>query len=127
MSRGSWMRRVDESLREVIADEVARLKDPGLGFVTITGVETSPDLRAARVYYSVLGDEEQRAATAAALRRARPRLRGVLGDKVRLKFLPDLVFEYDESIDRGLRMDALLRELGEEGDAPPDDGPATGG
>ena len=116
MSRrgGSRMRRVDESLREVIADEVIRLKDPGLGFVTITGVDTSPDLRAARVYWTVLGDEEQRTETLAALRRARPRLRGAIGAQIRIKYLPDLVFEYDESIDRGNDMERLLYELGEE-------------
>lgn len=128
MSRGgSWMRRVNESLREVIADEVSRLKDPGLGFVTITGVDTAPDLRAARVYYSVLGDAEQHEATAAALRRAKPRIRGAVGDRVRLKYLPDLVFEFDESIDRGFRMEELLRRLGEEGDGGSHAEPAEGG
>jgi ribosome-binding factor A len=128
MSRGgSWMRRVNESLREVIADEVTRLKDPGLGFITITGVDTSPDLRAARVFYSVLGDAEQQAATAAALVRARPRIRGEVGSRVRLKYLPDLHFELDESIDRGNRMEQLLRSLDEEDDAGPDGLPAEGG
>jgi ribosome-binding factor A len=127
MSRGSWMRRVNESLREVIADEVSRLKDPGLGFVTITGVDTAPDLRAARVYYSVLGDAEQHESTAAALRRAKPRIRGAVGDRVRLKYLPDLLFEFDESIDRGFRMEELLRRLGEEGDGGFDPEPAEGG
>lgn len=118
MSRGgSWMRRVNEQLREVIADEVSRLKDPGLGFVTITGVDTAPDLRAARVFYSVLGDAAQLDATAAALHRARPRIRGAVGDRVRLKYLPELHFEVDESIERGNRMDRLLRQLEEEGDA----------
>jgi ribosome-binding factor A len=105
------MRRVNELLREVIASEVAVLKDPGLGFVTITGVETSPDLRAARVYYSVLGDEEQRAETAAALERAAPRIRTITGGQVRLKYLPRLDFVYDESVDRGIRIDELLRNL----------------
>jgi ribosome-binding factor A len=127
MSRGSWMRRVNESLREVIAEEVSRLKDPGLGFVTITGVDTAPDLRAARVYYSVLGDAEQHEATAAALRRAKPRIRGAVGDRVRLKYLPDLEFEFDESIDRGFRMEELLRRLGEEGEDGSDTEPAEGG
>ncbi len=115
MSR-AWMRRVNDSLREAIADEVSRLKDPGLGFITITGVDTAPDLRAARVFYSVLGDADQLEATAAALRRAKPRIRGALGDRVRLKYLPDLIFEFDEVIERGLRMEELLRRLGEEGD-----------
>lgn len=109
------MRRVNESLREVIAEEVSRLKDPGLGFVTITGVDTAPDLRAARVFWTVLGDEAQHAETAAALDRARPRLRSAVGAQIRIKYLPDLVFEYDESIERGIRMEQLLRDL-EDGD-----------
>jgi ribosome-binding factor A len=109
------MRRVDESLREVIAAEVARLKDPGVGFVTITGVSTSPDLRAARVYYSVLGDEADRASTQAALDRAAPRVQGVVGSEVRMKYNPRLQFVYDESIERGMRLEQLLHDL-EEGD-----------
>lgn len=129
MSRrgGSRMSRVDEILREVIADEVARLKDPGLGFVTITGVQTSPDLRSARVFWTVLGDDAQREETAAALQRARPRVRGAAGAQVRMKYLPDLVFEYDESIDRGMRIERLLHDLEEGGDGRPDDGAAHGG
>ena len=123
---GSWLRKVNESLREVIADEVTRLKDPGLGFLTITGVDTAPDLRAARVFYSVLGDAEQQAATAAALLRAKPRLKKAVGGRVRLKYLPDLHFEVDESIDRGNQMEQLLRRLEEDGDAGSDDLPTAG-
>lgn len=108
------MRRVDETLREVIAAEVARLKDPGLGFVTVTGVATSPDLRGARVYYSVLGDEQQRTETQAALERATPRLQGIVGREVRLKYNPRLTFMYDESIEQGLRMDKLLHDIADE-------------
>ncbi len=114
MSKGGFMRRVDEQLRHVVSEEVARLKDPGLGFVTVTGVDTSPDLRHARVYYSVLGDAEQRASTAAALSRASGRVRAAVGERVRLKYLPKIDFEFDESVDRGIRMDELLRDLGSE-------------
>ena len=110
------MRRVNESLREVIAGEVARLKDPGIGFVTITGVDTSPDLRGARVYYSVLGDEEDREATKAALDRAASRVQAVVGREVRLKYNPRLEFVFDESVDRGLRLEALLHEIAEGGE-----------
>ncbi len=114
MSRGgSRMRRVNESLREVIAGEVARLKDPGLGFVTITGVATSPDLRGARVYYSVLGDDEAKEATGAALDRAAPRVQAVVGRQIRLKYNPRLEFVFDESVERGLRMEQLLHEITE--------------
>jgi ribosome-binding factor A len=112
MSKGGFMRRVDEQMRHVVAEEVARLKDPGLGFVTVTGVDTSPDLRHARVYYSVLGDAEQRASTAAALARASGRVRAAVGERVRLKYLPKIDFEFDESVDRGIKMDELLRDLG---------------
>lgn len=117
------MRRVNELLREVIASELATLKDPGIGFVTITGVETSPDLRAARVYYSVLGDDEQRAETAAALERASPRIRAAMGEQVRLKYIPRLDFEFDESVDRGIRIEQLLRDL--DGDDETGDGETT--
>ena len=114
MSPSPFLRRVNERIREIVADEIERLKDPGLGFVTITGVDTAPDLRSARVYYSVLGDDDQHAATAAALERAARRLRAVVGRRVRLKYLPELRFEIDASIEQGLRMERLLRDLREE-------------
>lgn len=126
MSR-EFMRRVDGQLRQVIADEVTRLKDPGLGFVTITAVKASPDLRMARVFYTVLGDDEQRAETAAALTRAKARIRGAVGSRVRLKYLPDLEFAYDESIDHGIHMEALLQRLREEDDGLAGDGDGGGG
>jgi ribosome-binding factor A len=110
------MRRVDELLREVIADEVMRLKDPGLGFITITGVDTAPDLRSAKVYYSVLGDEDQQAATRAALGRAASHIRAGVAGQVRLKYVPELRFEVDEALERGLRMEELLRDLRKEQD-----------
>jgi ribosome-binding factor A len=113
MSRGPRMRRVNELLRELIAGEVARLKEPRLGFVTITGVDTAPDLRSARVYYSVLGDEAQQRDTREALERASPHVRHEVGRQVRLKYIPELRFEIDEAIDRGMRMEALLRDLRE--------------
>lgn len=121
------MRRVNELLREVVADEVARLKDPGLGFVTVTSVDTSPDLRTARVYYSVLGDAAQRESTAAALGRASSRIRAATGDQVRLKYLPKIEFEFDEAIDRGMRMEELLRHLGEEDESDAPGGDPEGG
>jgi ribosome-binding factor A len=128
MSRSPYLRKVNEAVHHVVADEVERLKDPGLGFVTITGVEASPDLRSARVYYSVLGDEDQRRETAAALLRASSRIRAVVGRQVRLKFLPELLFEPDGAIERGLRMEAILRRLREERDEGVDtEGDPSGG
>ena len=126
MSPSPFLRRVNERIREVVADEIERLKDPGLGFVTITGVDTAPDLRSARVYYSVLGEDTQ--ATEAALLRASKRLRSVVGRRVRLKYVPELRFEPDAAIEHGMRIEEILRELreerGEGGDSSPD--PAGG-
>jgi ribosome-binding factor A len=127
MSRGPYLRKVNEALHRVAAEEIERLKDPGLGFVTITGVETSPDLRSARVYYSVLGDDAQRRETAAALLRAAPRIRAVVGRQVRMKFLPELHFTPDEAIERGMRMEEILRRLREEQHEAGDPGVASPG
>lgn len=120
MSRGSRIRRVNELLREVVAEEVARLKDPRLGFVTITGVDVAPDLRSARVYYSVLGDEAQQRDSRETLERSAPHIRYEVGRQVRLKYLPELRFETDEAIDRGMRIEQLLRDLREEHDESSD-------
>ncbi len=108
------MRKVNETIREIVADELTRLGDPGIGFVTVTGVDTAPDLRTAIVYYSVLGDQEDRSATAEALERAHARLQAAVARQARLKYTPRLSFEIDASIDRGFRIDALLHELEEE-------------
>lgn len=112
MTEGIRPDRVAESFKEVLATEIARLKDPRVGFVTVTAVDVSPDLRRARVYYTVLGEEADHRRTAAGLRSARKHLRASLGKKVRLKFLPDLEFVEDESQARGDRVEQLLRELG---------------
>lgn len=105
------MRKVNELVKEVIADAVTELKDPGLGFVTITDVDTSPDLRSADVYFSVLGDDDDTEATAAALARAAPHLQAVLGGQVRMKYTPRLTFRVDPSIGEGLKIDRLLHEI----------------
>ncbi len=120
MSRGATprMRRVNETLREIIAAEVLELKDPRIGFVTITGVDTAPDLRHARVFYSVLGGEEEAVATKAALDHAAPRLHARVSEQVRLKYVPKLHFAVDESIAQGARIDELLRSIEEGHDGP---------
>jgi ribosome-binding factor A len=105
------MRRVDEALRAVLSEAIATdLMDPRVGFVTVTGVKTSPDLRHARVYVSVLGDEPTRAATLDGLRSAHGFLRGVIASRLTLKHTPSLTFSYDESIDRGMRITEILVE-----------------
>jgi ribosome-binding factor A len=113
------MRRVDEAIRQVIGDAVAgNLKDPRVGFVTVTDVRTSADLRHARVYVSVLGDAgapsepAQREATLDGLRSAHGYLQGRIAGELRLKRTPALEFIYDDTIDRALRVDALIDEIG---------------
>ena len=105
------MRKVNELLREVVAEELGGLKDPRIGFITVTGVDTAPDLRHAVVYYSVLGTEEDEAATAEALRSARSRLQRAVASQTRLKFTPVLDFEVDPAIETGERIDRILREI----------------
>jgi ribosome-binding factor A len=110
------MRRVNESLQRVLADALPELKDPRIGFVTVTGVETSPDLRQARVYVSVLGGERKRVQTLEGLTAAHGVLQSRIGRELRLKRTPQLTFEYDPSVERGVRMTTLIDEL-----APGDD------
>ncbi len=107
------MRRVDEAIRQVIGDAVAaELKDPRVGFVTVTDVRTSADLRHARVYVSVLGDVEQREATMAGLRSAHGFLQGKVASELHLKRTPALELYYDDTTDRALRVDELIEEIG---------------
>ncbi len=105
------MRRVNELVRQVLSEAIGQLKDPRIGFVTITGVETSTDLRHARVYLSVLGAERKRAQTLAGLEAARVLLQAQLGRELRMKRTPQLAFEYDPSVERGVRMTKLIDEL----------------
>ena len=106
--------RVGEEFREILAQEILKLKDPRVGFVTVTGVKVTADLRRAWVFYTSLGDDKARAGTRAGLRSARPHLRSTIGRQVRLKYLPDLEFEEDQSLENGQRIDELIRKLHEE-------------
>jgi ribosome-binding factor A len=110
------MRRVNEAVKEVLSEGIGELKDPRIGFVTVTGVETSPDLRQARVYVSVFGSEESRQESLAGLEAAHGVLQGRLARELRLKRTPQLSFEYDPTVERGVRMTQLIDEL-----APDDD------
>jgi ribosome-binding factor A len=103
--------RLNEVVLEVLAEELDRLSDPRLGFVTLTGVEVSPDLRTSDVFYSVMGTPEQHADTEAALASAGPHLRTILGRAVRMKYVPTLRFREDPSVSSGGRIDEILREL----------------
>jgi ribosome-binding factor A len=103
------MRRVNEAVREVVSARLAEgLRDPRIGFVTVTSVDTSPDLRHARVYVSVLGSEDERAATMAGLGSAHGVLQQSVASELRMKHTPTLEFVFDESIDRGMRISELL-------------------
>jgi len=106
--------RVNEVVREVLADELERIADPRLGLLTVTGVEVTPDLRQATVYYSALipaeGDETEHD-TAGALRSVTPRLQAAIGRQVRMKYTPLLVFREDPAIRTGERVDEILRQL----------------
>jgi len=105
------MRRVNEAIREILGDAIAtELKDPRIGFVTVTEVDTSPDLRAARVYISVLGSADERESSLAGLSSAHGFLQGKIASAMRMKRTPTLTFEYDESVDRGARISRLLRD-----------------
>jgi ribosome-binding factor A len=122
------MARVNEVVREALADELERLSDPRLGMVTITGVDVSPDLRQATVYYSSLhpgegtrevdvaqgeavGRTHQQEQTVAALRSSTPHLRAALGREVRMKYVPELTFREDPAIAQGARIEAIIRDL----------------
>jgi ribosome-binding factor A len=113
------MRRVDEAIRQVIGDVVAKgMKDPRVGFVTVTDVRTSPDLSHARVYVSVLGERgrasepEQREASLEGLRSAHGFLQGRVAAELRLKRTPTLEFSYDDTTDRAMRVEQILDEIG---------------
>src|SRR5688500_3084031 len=105
------MRRVNESLRQVLSEGLLDLKDPRIGFVTVTGVKTSPDLRQATVYVSVLGGEKKRVATLAGLEAAHGVLQARISRELRLKRTPTLTFEYDHAVEQGVRMSKLIDEL----------------
>lgn len=125
MSQGSRPERVGDQIRSEIATLLARdVHDPGIGFVTITRVQVTPDLQQARVHYTALGDERARTGTARALQRAAPFLRRQIGSRLRLKRVPELQFLYDESIAGQDRIEQLLHDIraGESsGAAPPTD------
>ena len=116
MPQGARTDRVAEEFREIVAEELPRLKDPRIGFVTVTAVQVSPDLRHAWIFYTVLGDERQQRATAAGLRSATAHLRQELGRQVRLKALPELEFRIDETIAEDRRIEEIIDRLHREED-----------
>jgi len=105
------MRRVNESVRQVLSEAIPELKDPRIGFVTVTGVETFPDLRHARVFVSVLGSEKKRKKSLEGLAAAHGVLQSHLARELRMKRTPTLAFEYDPTVEEGVRMSKLIDGL----------------
>ncbi len=105
------MRRVNAAVREVLSEAVGELKDPRIGFVTVTGVQTTTDLRQAVVYVSVLGSERKRERSIDGLQAAHGLLQAKIARELRLKRTPQLTFEYDPTVERGVRMTQLIDEL----------------
>jgi ribosome-binding factor A len=109
------MRRINEVLREVVGVAITGdLSDPRIGFVTVTSVETSPDLRTAKVFVSVLGDEEEREETLAGLASSHGVIQSRIATETRMKRTPTLTFHYDDTVAKGVRISHLLEE-----DEPP--------
>jgi ribosome-binding factor A len=116
------MRRVNEALKEIIGTALSQdLKDPRIGFVTLTGVETAPDLSHAKVFISVYGKQAEKDSTLEGLRAARPFLQRLISDELNLKRTPMLHFVYDGTIDRGMHIQAILKSAGLEGLRPEDE------
>jgi len=119
--------RLAEQIRKEASDVLAReVHDPGIGFVTLTRVTVTADLQLARIYYTRLGDAPERAATGKALARVRPFVRRMLGDRLRLRHVPDIQFVFDQSIAHQARVEELLREIHAQEPVQPDDVPAPG-
>ena len=114
------MRRVNESVRQVLAEALPGLKDPRIGLVTVTAVETAPDLRHATVFVSVLGSSRKRRASLDGLEAAHGVLQSRLARELRMKRTPQLTFEYDPTVERGVRMTRLIDELAPDDDDPDD-------
>jgi ribosome-binding factor A len=115
MAQGTRPARVGEELRQALAEILAReVHDPGIGFVTITHVKVSPDLQMARVSYTSLGDDKARKETERALGRATPFLRRAVGQRLRLRRVPELLFHFDASVENQARIERILIDLADE-------------
>ena len=117
MSSGARVDRVQRLAKQILGELFQDLKDPRIGFATVTAVKVSADLQHARVFVSVLGDEEEQEATMKGLKSASPYLRGELGRQMRMKYLPELIFELDTVPQEAERIEKLLHDL----DYPPEE------
>ena len=109
--------RVGELIHKNISEIISRgLKDPRIGFVTITSVDVTSDLRYARVYYTVIGSEKEKADSGIGIEKATPYIRRQLASKMTIRHTPELTFVYDESIEYGNRIDSILKDINDESD-----------
>jgi ribosome-binding factor A len=116
------MRRVNEAIKEIIGSAISQdLKDPRIGFVTLTGVDTAPDLSHAKVFVSVYGKKTEKDSSLEGLTAARTFLQRLISDELNLKRTPVLEFVYDATVDRGMRIQAILKSSGAEGLRPEDE------
>jgi len=107
--------RVGEQMKKELGEIIGRkIKDPRIGFVTVTDVQVTGDLQQAKVYISVLGDDEQRQKTLIGLAKAKGFIRSEIGQRIRLRKTPELIFEFDESVDYGNRIESLLTQINKE-------------
>lgn len=104
--------RVGEQMKKELGDIIGRkIKDPRIGFVTVTDVEVTGDLQQAKVFISVLGEEQQKHSTLLGLAKAKGFIRSEIGKRIRLRKTPELTFEFDETIEHGNRIESILRDL----------------
>jgi ribosome-binding factor A len=115
------MRRVNEAVRAVVAETIVGLNDPRIGLVTVTGVSVSPDLHDARVFISVFGSKKKQTKTMRALESARGLVQGSLARELSMKRTPQLTFEYDQTVEEGVRLTKLIDELAPETPSDDDD------
>jgi len=121
------MRRVNEAIKEIIGNAITQdLKDPRIGFVTLTGVDTAPDLAHAKVFVSVYGKQAEKDDTLEALQHASPFLQRLIADELKMKRTPTLEFVYDQSVDQGMRIQAILKSSGAADLAPVDEDEGPG-
>jgi ribosome-binding factor A len=118
---GSRKRRVDEAIKQVLSDAIPTLKDPRIGFVTVTGVKATKDFAQATVYVSVYGSEAEQQKTLDGLEAARGVLQAQVGRELQLRRTPVLSFEYDPAVERGVRLGKMIDELAPAPEDPPDD------
>jgi ribosome-binding factor A len=114
VAESTRVERLADQARIEISDILRRMKDPRVGFVSVTEVEATGDLRQLRVYVSVLGSDEEQARTMEALEHAKGFVRTELGNRIRLRYTPEVTFRYDPSLERGSRITGLLSKLKEE-------------